>query len=104
MKISQAAFALLLTLMLISPAFAQQPIAELPKAYVDSTYHPPSGKTIRVLNGEDLQAAIDSANPGDTVVLQAGGVFTGNYVLPPKTGDGWIYIESTAGQHHPPPP
>jgi hypothetical protein len=98
MKILRAAPCLFFLLVSLT-AFAQKPIPELPKAYVDSTYRPPSGKTIRVLNGEDLQAAIDSANPGDAIVLQAGGVFTGNYVLPPKTGDGWIYIESTAADH-----
>ncbi len=96
MKILRVAACLLLFLVTSLTAFAQMPIAELPRAYVDSTYRPPSGKTIRVLNGEDLQAAIDSANPGDTIVLQTGAVFTGNYVLPPKTGDGWIYIESTS--------
>lgn len=37
--------------------------------------------TIRVADGENLQAAIDAAKPGDTILLQAGARFTGNFVL-----------------------
>ena len=43
---------------------------------------PVTGKTIRVAAGGDFQAALNSANPGDEIVLQAGATYTGNFVLP----------------------
>jgi hypothetical protein len=42
--------------------------------------------------GGSLQTAINSAVPGDVIVLQAGATFTGNFVLPKKTGTGWVTI------------
>src|SRR5579864_2945789 len=54
--------------------------------YVDTTYVPPTGKTITVNAGGNLQTAINSALPGDVVVVQAGATFTGNFTLPAKTG------------------
>jgi Right handed beta helix region len=39
---------------------------------------------IRVSAGEDLQAAINSARPGTTVLLAAGAHFSGNFVLPAR--------------------
>ena len=53
------------------------------------------GAVIPVRAGEDLQAALDRAQPGDTIALEAGAIFTGNFELRPKTGTGWIYIESS---------
>jgi hypothetical protein len=52
--------------------------------------------TITVSAGGNLQAAINSANPGDTILLQAGATFTGNFVLPVKTGSTMITIRSSA--------
>lgn len=52
--------------------------------------------TIYVGIGGDLQAALDSANPGDTIVLQEGAEFVGNFVLPVKTGVGWITLRTSA--------
>ena len=73
---------------------AAQPPA-LPQAYIDTTYSPPAGKVITVKAGDNLQTAINNANLGDTIVLQAGATFTGNFTLPNKTiGSGWIYIVS----------
>lgn len=46
--------------------------------------------------GGDLQAALDAAQLGDTVTLQAGSVFTGNYIASPKTGTGWITIQTSS--------
>jgi hypothetical protein len=86
---------LILTAVTLAQA-AQQPVAELPRTYIDTTYHRPSGSTLHVRNGQDLQATLDAAHPGDTVLLEAGATFTGNFALPPKTGDAWIYIESSA--------
>jgi len=52
--------------------------------------------TIFVAEGSDLQAALDAAKPGDTVLLEEGAEFVGNFVLPMKTGDQWITLRSSA--------
>jgi hypothetical protein len=51
--------------------------------------------TITVNAGGDLQAAINAARPGDTILLQAGATFTGNYTLPAKGGSAFITIRSS---------
>jgi hypothetical protein len=46
-----------------------------------------AGRSAQVVRaGEDLQAAIDRAQPGDEIRLQPGALFTGNYVLRVKAG------------------
>src|SRR5438876_1399013 len=75
----------------------------LPQALIDTTYSPPSGNTIVVNAGGNLQTAINNAVPGDTIVLQAGATFTGPFTLPNKVGSGWIYIRSSAYAILPPP-
>jgi hypothetical protein len=53
--------------------------------------------TIRVPAGGDLQEAINRARPGDTIVLDAGATYVGNFVLPLKTGgDAFTTIRSSA--------
>jgi hypothetical protein len=42
----------------------------------------------------DLQGALNSAMPGDTIQLQAGAVYTGNFVLPAKSGSDYITIRT----------
>jgi len=77
---------------------------ELPRVFVDTTYSPPTrGKLIPVKAGGDLQAALHASRPGDVIELQAGATFTGNFVLPRKTGNDWIYIRSSAHALLPPP-
>ncbi len=51
--------------------------------------------TLTVNAGGDLQAALNAAHPGDTIVLQAGATFTGNYKLPAKGGSSYITIRSS---------
>jgi Bacterial Ig-like domain (group 2) len=53
------------------------------------------GDVINVPDGGNLQAAINSAQPGDTLVLAAGSTYTGNFVLPYK-GDNTDYITITS--------
>lgn len=55
------------------------------------------GVTIQVPVGGDLQAAINSAKPGDTIVLEAGAEYVcpGTCRLPNKTGEGTITIKSS---------
>src|SRR5262249_43221236 len=43
---------------------------------------------------EDLQAALNAAKPGDELRLEAGSLFTGNFVLPAKSGDGTITLRT----------
>jgi hypothetical protein len=57
---------------------------------------PVTGRTIDVVADGDFQAALDRASPGDEIVLQAGAVYTGNFVLPAKSQNGkWITIRSS---------
>src|SRR5436309_3373803 len=66
-----------------------------PKVLLDTAYTPPSGNSIRVHSGEDLQAALDRAAPGDQVVLDAGATFTGNFVLRKKARSGLIVLRTS---------
>src|SRR6266403_1019410 len=60
-----------------------------------------NGGEIVVRAGDDLQAALDSARPGDTVAIQAGAVFVGPFTLRQKTGDQFITIRTQALQSLP---
>jgi hypothetical protein len=60
--------------------YAQAP-PEPPRVLLDTHYVAPTGRSITVLAGGDLQSAIDSAVSGDEIVLQAGAKFVGNFVL-----------------------
>jgi hypothetical protein len=51
--------------------------------------------TIVVAAGGNLQAALDQAQPGQTVQLQAGATFDGNFVLPVKTGSSYITVRTS---------
>ena len=79
-----AAAVVALVLVASDPAGAAGVRAELPRVFLDTHYVPPAGKVIRVRAGEDLQKALDLAQPGDQVTLDAGGTYTGNFVLPKK--------------------
>ena len=52
--------------------------------------------TTHVPAGANLQDAIDRARPGDTLVLDAGTTYVGNFTLPVKTGGQYVTIR-TAG-------
>ena len=67
----------------------------LPLATVDVRPVVPTGRTINVPAGGNLQAAINAAVPGDVVVLAAGATFTGNFTLPKKSGSGWVTIRTS---------
>ena len=76
----------------------------LPRIVLDFSFPVSTGKTHRIDEGDNLQRALNNAQRGDEIVLAAGATFTGNYVLPPKSGtvaDGWIVVRSEALSHMP---
>ena len=52
--------------------------------------------TVNVAAGSNLQSAIDAAQPGDTLMLEAGATFLGPITLPNKPGADWITIRTAA--------
>lgn len=62
------------------------------------------GATITVRAGEDFQAALDRAKPGDTILLEAGATFRGGFKLPVKRGKDFITIRTSASDAQLPPP
>jgi hypothetical protein len=54
-----------------------------------------SGATLTVAAGGNLQAALNAAQPGDTIVLVAGARFVGTFRLPPKSFGAAITIRSS---------
>jgi hypothetical protein len=92
------------TLSLGSEILAQPPAAELPRVYVETTSAPPAGRTIAVQAGGNLQMALNQAQPGDMIALEAGATFTGPFTLPNKSGTGWINIRTSAPDNSLPPP
>lgn len=54
------------------------------------------GNKIFVRKGDSFQKALDKAKSGDTILLQAGAVFKGSFVLPNKSGNEFITIRTSA--------
>ncbi len=81
-----------------------EPAPALPTSFVDTTLVPPTGRTIEVGAGQDLQAALNSAQPGDVVAIDPSATFVGNFTLPKKDGDGVITVRSAAPDSSLPPP
>ncbi len=76
---------------------------EPPRVFLDTNHTPTAGKVIDVAAGGSFQAAIDKANSGDVIILQAGATYTGNFRLPNKNGSDWIVIRSSADKELPAP-
>jgi hypothetical protein len=81
--------------------------AELPRVLLQTSLAdtPAPGKTIHVNAGGDFQAALNSANCGDTISLQAGASFGGVYYFPKKACDNnhWIIVRTSAPDSSLPP-
>jgi hypothetical protein len=56
---------------------------------------PARAGTRTVRRGDDLQAILNSALPGDVLLLEAGAEFVGNFVLPVKSGSNPIVVRSS---------
>src|SRR5215472_560697 len=87
----------------ITPVAALAAALPAPPQTFDSSYVAPTGRKLTVAAGGNLQAALNNAQPGDTIVLQAGATFRGPFILPNKPGSGWIYVVSSHLSYLPPP-
>ena len=101
---NRIAAAVLGSALCVVPAAHPQNFPSLPQAWVDTSYPSLSGNTITVNSGGDLQGAIDSANPGDTIKVQAGATFSGSFTLPVKSGSTYIVIRTSAPDANLPAP
>ena len=74
---------------------AQLPIATVATSMADT---PAPGAVIHVNAGDSLQAALNSAQCGDTIELQAGATFTGLFRFPALSCDNqhWIIVRTSA--------
>ncbi len=52
--------------------------------------------TLTVPAGSDLQSALNAAEAGDTLILEAGASYIGTFTLPNKSGSSFITIQSSA--------
>jgi hypothetical protein len=81
--------------------------AELPRVFVKSALAdtPAAGHVIKVKEGDSLKDALNSASCGDTISLQAGANFPGEFKLPAKKCDDshWIVIRTSAPDSALPP-
>jgi hypothetical protein len=70
-----------------------------------SPANPPAAtsNTLRLSAGGNLQAALNNAVPGGTIVLEANATYSGNFVLPAKPGSEYITLQSSALESLPPP-
>ena len=104
----------LLCLIIVSWSFSNSAFAgtfdgpaELPRVYVQSTMAntPAPGNTIMVAAGGSVQAAVDAAHCGDTIMLQAGSTYIGQVHLRAKPCDDnhWVIIRTSAPDSSLPP-
>jgi len=81
--------------------------AELPRVYVSSrlTDTPAPGHSQLIREGDNLQSAIDNAHCGDTLQLQTGATFRGQFSFPEKPCDDghWIVVRTSAADNDLPP-
>lgn len=84
---------------------AQPPVPQLPQTYIDTTFSRPTGVTWSAHTSAEFTNALRSSNPGDTIVLDAGATYQGNFNLSAKDNPNnqWIYIVSSAYSKLPAP-
>src|SRR5688572_647554 len=74
-------------------SFAAQAVNAAAQGF-PGTISAPAERTVQVPAGGNLQAALDSAAPGDVIELPPGATFIGNFVLPQKNGTAPITIRT----------
>ena len=86
-------FLLVFLLLYTVVGVAQPPVAQLPQTYIDTTFSRPTGVTWPAHTSAEFTNALRSANPGDTIVLDAGATYQGNFNLSAKDNPNnkWIY-------------
>lgn len=81
--------------------------AELPRTFIQAAMSntPAPGKVITVNAGGNFQSALNSANCGDTIELQAGASFNGAFTFPAKSCDDnhWIVVRANTDDSLLPP-
>jgi hypothetical protein len=81
--------------------------AQLPLIYIETAMSntPAPGNTTIVNAGGDLQTALNNANCGDTIQLQAGATFSGVFKFPAKSCDDnhWIIVRTSSPDSALPP-
>jgi hypothetical protein len=65
------------------------------RGWLSDSHAQQKGPIIQLDKSGDLQAAINRARPGDTIVLQAGAIYTGPFTLPVKSGSEYVTIQSS---------
>src|SRR5271165_4984172 len=87
---------MLLMLTLSVSALAQQPVAEMPRSFIDTTYAQPAVWAAHT--SAQFSSALTASAPGDTIVLDAGVTYIGNFTFPVKANPNnkWIYIVGSA--------
>ncbi|HEY0077641.1 MAG TPA: hypothetical protein VGB73_03275 [Pyrinomonadaceae bacterium] len=81
---------------------AEAALPEMPRAYIDTSMPSMTGRVISVPAGGDFQAALNEAQYGDIIELQAGASYVGMFSLPNKGGSGWIVVRSSNWASLPP--
>jgi hypothetical protein len=76
---------------------------EPPRSRVDVTMPAVTGRVLHVSRDGDLQEALRRAQPGDLVSIEAGAELAGPFVLPRKSGAGWIVVATSALENGFPP-
>ncbi len=90
----------LLSLLALATLWLPTTAQTLPNtASIETCFPDTSGYTVITVGptGRDynnLQTALNAANPGSILLLDAGASFKGSFNLPNKTGNGWIIISS----------
>lgn len=95
MKLVGARIVVAMAALLWSWEAASSTQPEPPRSFVDTTMSTPTGSVIPVSADGDFQDALDLAEPGDVIVLEAGATFLGTFHLPAKSGAGWIIVRTS---------
>src|SRR5450755_3401706 len=73
---------LLLAFATVGNGFGQVPVPVLPQVYIETSWQPPTGgKTWKVHTAQELQQALDSSEPGDSIVLDGGVTYLGGFTV-----------------------